>query len=552
MPSLTVAENLALSVERHMDVRDHLAPFLGLPAQREIEAHVAWTVQDLIELMSLGAFRDKFVRELSTGSRRIADLAMCIAHDPKVLLLDEPAAGIAQKEAEALGPLLERIQRETGCALMLIEHDMPLITGVSDRMIALELGPPGRDGHARGRHHQPPGGGVVPRHRRGDHQPLEQRAPGRRRGGGPDAGAGADGRSDTGRAGRCRRTDTAPAGTARRRPEGGRMRRVLAAVLIAGGSLLGWTASAVDAASVMDAGWWDRNANALIPALDPPPDGALRVANDPAGTSAIAAVRFQLDAGETGPTLTLRVTGDPVPEGAAFVACPTTSEWSGASGAPLEEAPEFDCEAGTALGLVAGDGTSVAFDISQLTQDALVDVVIAPSPTGESPVTDTYAIDFEAPVGTDVTAAGPAPAAPSGSGGSPSGGGAAAPAPAIGGGSSPSSPSFTPSPSSGGSFSPAGPTVTVPGVETPAAGGTPTAGTPSVTTPVDGEQAAAPLAEPSSSKRWIGLLTAAAIIGIGAYLWRADKARAVLSAGPVLGGLGPFARERTGPAPEVA
>ncbi len=142
VPSLTVAENLALSVERHMDVRDYLAPFLGLPGQRSIEAHVAWTVQDLIELMSLGAFRDKFVRELSTGSRRVADLAMCIAHDPKVLLLDEPAAGIAQKEAEALGPLLERIQRETGCALMLIEHDMPLITGVSDRMIALELGHP--------------------------------------------------------------------------------------------------------------------------------------------------------------------------------------------------------------------------------------------------------------------------------------------------------------------------------------------------------------------------------------------------------------------------
>jgi branched-chain amino acid transport system ATP-binding protein len=92
--------------------------------------------------MNLGAFRDKFVRELSTGSRRIVDLAMCIGHDPKVLLLDEPSSGIAQKETEALGPLLERIQSETGCALLVIEHDMPLITGISDRMIALELGHP--------------------------------------------------------------------------------------------------------------------------------------------------------------------------------------------------------------------------------------------------------------------------------------------------------------------------------------------------------------------------------------------------------------------------
>jgi ABC-type branched-subunit amino acid transport system ATPase component len=100
------------------------------------------TVEDLIEMMNLSAFRDKFVRELSTGSRRIVDLAMCIAHDPKVLLLDEPSSGIAQKETEALGPLLERIQQETGCALLVIEHDMPLITSVSHRMIALELGHP--------------------------------------------------------------------------------------------------------------------------------------------------------------------------------------------------------------------------------------------------------------------------------------------------------------------------------------------------------------------------------------------------------------------------
>jgi ABC-type glutathione transport system ATPase component len=57
-----------------------------------------------------------------------------------VLILDEPSSGIAQKETEALGPLLKRIQRETGCAMLVIEHDMPLITAVSDEMIALELG----------------------------------------------------------------------------------------------------------------------------------------------------------------------------------------------------------------------------------------------------------------------------------------------------------------------------------------------------------------------------------------------------------------------------
>jgi len=142
VPSLTVAENLAIGLERHIEVRDPVASALSLPGVLRAEEDVAWTVEDLIEMMNLGAFRDKFVRELSTGSRRIVDLAMCIAHDPKVLLLDEPSSGIAQKETEALGPLLERIQQETGCALLVIEHDMPLITSVSHRMIALELGHP--------------------------------------------------------------------------------------------------------------------------------------------------------------------------------------------------------------------------------------------------------------------------------------------------------------------------------------------------------------------------------------------------------------------------
>jgi branched-chain amino acid transport system ATP-binding protein len=139
-PSLTVAENVALGLERHIEVRDHLAAALNLPAMQESEDNVAWTVDDLIDLLGLSAFRDKFVAELSTGSRRIVDLAMAIAHDPSVLLLDEPSSGIAQKETEALGPLLTRIRDEANCALLVIEHDMPLITGISDEIIALELG----------------------------------------------------------------------------------------------------------------------------------------------------------------------------------------------------------------------------------------------------------------------------------------------------------------------------------------------------------------------------------------------------------------------------
>jgi len=139
-PSLTVAENIALGLERHIEVRDHVSALFGTHAMRESETDVAFTVDDLIELMGLGAFRDKFVAELSTGSRRIVDLAMSIAHEPTVLILDEPSSGIAQRETEALGPLLQRIREEAGCAMLVIEHDMPLITTVSDSIVALDLG----------------------------------------------------------------------------------------------------------------------------------------------------------------------------------------------------------------------------------------------------------------------------------------------------------------------------------------------------------------------------------------------------------------------------
>ncbi|HXA41946.1 MAG TPA: ATP-binding cassette domain-containing protein [Candidatus Solibacter sp.] len=139
-PSMTVAENLATALERHLPMRDHAAAALCLPEVRAVEDDVAWTVADLVEMMGLSAFRDKFVRELSTGSRRVVDLAMVLAHDPAVLILDEPSSGIAQRETEALADLLGRIRKETGCAMVVIEHDIPLVTHVSDRLLALDLG----------------------------------------------------------------------------------------------------------------------------------------------------------------------------------------------------------------------------------------------------------------------------------------------------------------------------------------------------------------------------------------------------------------------------
>ncbi len=138
--ALTVRENIAVALERHLEVRNIAMTALGLPQVRKAEAKVRRKVDRLVDLLGVGDFQDRFVRELSTGTRRIVDLACCMAAEPKLLLLDEPSSGIAQKESEELGPLLQRIKYETGCTLLVIEHDMPLLMSISEELLALELG----------------------------------------------------------------------------------------------------------------------------------------------------------------------------------------------------------------------------------------------------------------------------------------------------------------------------------------------------------------------------------------------------------------------------
>jgi branched-chain amino acid transport system ATP-binding protein len=117
-----------------------VAAAFQLPASFESELAVFERVEELVALMGLDAFHDKLTGELSTGTRRIVDLACVMAQEPRVLMLDEPSAGVAQRETEALGPLLLRVREHTGCSVLIIEHDMPLLSSICDRMIALELG----------------------------------------------------------------------------------------------------------------------------------------------------------------------------------------------------------------------------------------------------------------------------------------------------------------------------------------------------------------------------------------------------------------------------
>ena len=139
-PALTVKETIARRSSAASTCATRSPPRCTCRRSQIRRRRCGARVEELIDLLGLGAYRDKYIRELSTGSRRVVDLQCVLAHGPRVLLLDEPSSGIAQREAEALGPLLLRIRAMTGASLLVIEHDVPLLTSISDRMIALDLG----------------------------------------------------------------------------------------------------------------------------------------------------------------------------------------------------------------------------------------------------------------------------------------------------------------------------------------------------------------------------------------------------------------------------
>jgi ABC-type branched-subunit amino acid transport system ATPase component/MFS family permease len=139
-PSMTVRENIAVALERHIEAKSAVLAALWSPATRNTERKVRRRVDGLVELLGLQAYADKFVNELSTGTRRAVDIACVMASEPRVLMLDEPSSGLAQAETEELGPVLTRLVRDTGCGLIVIEHDIPLISSVSDRLVAMVLG----------------------------------------------------------------------------------------------------------------------------------------------------------------------------------------------------------------------------------------------------------------------------------------------------------------------------------------------------------------------------------------------------------------------------
>ena len=148
-PSLTVAENISVAPNRHKRTDGLVASGLALPAMLDLDDKILRAVDELVELFGLVRFRDRPARQLSTGTRRVVEITMAVAHRPRLLLLDEPAAGIAQAEIGALAPLLRDIRSALDLSIVLVEHDIPFVTSVCDRLLALDMGSPIAEGDPR-------------------------------------------------------------------------------------------------------------------------------------------------------------------------------------------------------------------------------------------------------------------------------------------------------------------------------------------------------------------------------------------------------------------
>ncbi len=137
---LTVRDALAVSLERFTDVADPFNAMLRLPLQVRTEAAVRQRVDELLDMFGLDRYADNLVSELSTGSRRLVDLAAVVAHQPSVVLLDEPSSGVAQREVEAMVGLLRSVRDRLDATLLVVEHDIAFIAELADRLVAMDRG----------------------------------------------------------------------------------------------------------------------------------------------------------------------------------------------------------------------------------------------------------------------------------------------------------------------------------------------------------------------------------------------------------------------------
>lgn len=135
----TVLQNLLVGRHRHRK-SNMLTEVLFLPSARRQELENREKVEEIIDFLDLQAFRDKMISGLPYGVRKVVEVARALATDPKLLLLDEPASGLSVEETTDMRWWIDDIRRQMGITVLMVEHDMGLVSGVSDRVLAMADG----------------------------------------------------------------------------------------------------------------------------------------------------------------------------------------------------------------------------------------------------------------------------------------------------------------------------------------------------------------------------------------------------------------------------
>ncbi|MBV9291428.1 MAG: ABC transporter ATP-binding protein [Frankiales bacterium] len=142
-PTMTVADNLGVGAENRtsapaaLRIAALLGGILGLPVVNERKHRPR--VEEVLDLLGLGEVRDTVAGTLPTGTLRLVELGRALCHDPRVLLLDEPASGLDTNETQHLQDVLRSVA-ESGVAVLLVEHDVDLVFDVADRVYAMAEG----------------------------------------------------------------------------------------------------------------------------------------------------------------------------------------------------------------------------------------------------------------------------------------------------------------------------------------------------------------------------------------------------------------------------
>jgi ABC-type branched-subunit amino acid transport system ATPase component len=136
---LTVIECVAVALERHQP--SWLVPsMVAWPSSVRSERARMARAAEVLELLDLTAYAHRPSSQLPTGLRRMAELGCVIALEPHVLLLDEPTAGFTHRETEAFGETIQEVRRYLGATIVIIDHDVPLMRGLVDRLYVLAAG----------------------------------------------------------------------------------------------------------------------------------------------------------------------------------------------------------------------------------------------------------------------------------------------------------------------------------------------------------------------------------------------------------------------------